>query len=107
LERRLSADIARMASAYTFSQSRWNNQKHGEKTILFQVKEAIDWKEAVAETDEVQNFIHSNIYIKSSNWKTCLYQEHSCFLTRLTEQSAKYSEDILEGAKVNKLLFFF
>lgn len=43
VERKLYKDISRLVAGFTFSWSKWNNQKHHEKKFIFRAKGTLSW----------------------------------------------------------------
>lgn len=56
VERKLYKDMSRLVSAFSFSWSKWNNQKHHEKKFVFRAKGTLSWEhelEAVEAEDVI------------------------------------------------------
>ncbi len=44
MEDKLYKDMAGMVSSFSFSWSKWNNQKHSERKCVFRAKETLTWE---------------------------------------------------------------
>ena len=52
MEAKLYQDIARSVAAFSFGWSKWNNQRHLERSSVFQIKETIQWKDTISNSSE-------------------------------------------------------
>jgi hypothetical protein len=116
-ERKWYREMSELVPSFSFCYSKWNNQKHFEKKIVFGIKETLHYSNSTSHpttksnsgatdlplvepdtVDSTNNNVGSEDSRKSG-WSTCLYQERSCILIKATELS-KYTEELTEGAKV-------
>jgi hypothetical protein len=82
--------MARMASSYALSWSKWNNQKHTERSFLFRAKQHLDWND-----DDV--LIQEDVQMETNASETSsVKSEHQQEPTEeIIEMLPKYDEVIL------------
>lgn len=76
MERKLYKDISRLVSGFSFSWSKWNNQKHHEKKFVFRAKGALSWTptealEAAEKEEEIIRISKSDTSLSGSCLTCC------------------------------------